>query len=73
LLTTYQMKSNDLDSKVIESIKSNFPNEDIVIDVYPASEFNSVINEITNPEIISRIKDIENNKNIVIPNLSFNS
>ena len=95
MLTTYQIKSKDLDSKVIDSIKSNFPDEELIIDV-PMEFSGNVIekiskrrgimkdmmekegvariifemDEITNPEIIERIKDIENNKNIIFPNLN---
>ncbi len=69
MTTTYQIKSSDLDSKIIESIKSNFPDEEIMIDVYPVIMPKQEISEITNPEIISRIKDIENKKNIVFPKI----
>lgn len=70
MLTTYQIKSKELDLKLINSIKSNFPDEDIFIDVYPMTDINPDIQEITNPEIISRLKDIENNKNIVFQNIN---
>ena len=70
MLTTYQIKSTDLDLKVINSIKSNFPDEDIIIDVYPMTDINSDIQEITNPDIIARLQDIENNKNIIFPNIN---
>jgi hypothetical protein len=70
MLTTYQIKSSELDFKVIDSIKSNFPDEELLIDVYPVTVLNNVISEITNPEIIDRINDIKNNKNILYPNLN---
>ncbi|MGA2296192.1 MAG: hypothetical protein ABSG15_01430 [FCB group bacterium] len=70
MLTTYQINSDELDNKLINLIKSNFPNQELFIDVYPLEELNMDIKEITNPKIIERIKDIKANKNLIYPNIN---
>jgi hypothetical protein len=70
LVTTYQINTNDLDFNLINLIKSNFPNQELVIDVYPTESIDFEINEITNQNIIDRIKDINANKNILSPKIN---
>lgn len=57
--TTYHISTDNLDSKIIEKIKRDFPGKDVIIDVYSSEKEDDNIPEITNPELISRIKDIE--------------
>lgn len=66
MMTTYQLRSDELNYELIDSIKNTYKNKNIVIDVYQNEEIDLVLNEITNPEIIKRINDIKVNKNIVI-------
>jgi len=68
--TTYQINSEELNINLIELIKSNFPNQELFIDVYPMEDIDLDINEITNPKIIERINDINSNKHIVFPNMN---
>jgi hypothetical protein len=68
--TTYRISSKDLSSDIIENIKKAFPNKDIIIDVYQDEKIDIESVEIEDPEIISRINDIENGNNIVIPKLN---
>ena len=70
MTTTYQINTSELDSKFIDSIKSYFPDKEILIDIYPISDFHLSSEEITNPEIISRIHDLRNNVNIIFPQIS---
>lgn len=66
MVTTYQINSENLDVTLINMIKSNFPNQEVFIDVYNADEINTNYNTITNTEIIDRINDIKANKNIIV-------
>lgn len=70
-MTTYQMNSNELNYDFIDEIKKKFRDKTIIIDVYQNDESDTEIDEITNPEIIRRIKDIEQNINIITPDISF--
>lgn len=69
MITTYQINSDDLDCNLVSLIKSNFPNQELFIDVYSSDELNLEVKEITNPKIIERINDIKANKNLVFPNI----
>ncbi|MCX7736611.1 MAG: hypothetical protein N2319_07840 [Candidatus Kapabacteria bacterium] len=69
MITTFQVNSGELDDKLIDIIKSNFPNQEIVIDVYPLENIDFEIPEITNKKIINRINEIKSNKNIIFPNI----
>jgi hypothetical protein len=62
MLTTYQLRSDELNYELIDSIKNSYDNKNIIIDVYQNEDINFEVNEITNPEIIKRIKDINANK-----------
>jgi hypothetical protein len=44
LVTTYQISSIELDLNLINLIKFNFPNQDLIIDVYSFEKFNSDTN-----------------------------
>ena len=70
MLTTYQLRSDELNYEFIDSIKNSYHNKNIIIDVYQNEDINFEVNEITNPEIIKRIKDINANRNIVTPELT---
>lgn len=69
MITSFQVNSGELDDKLIDIIKSNFPNQEIVIDVYPLENLDFEIPEITNNKIINRINEIKSNKNIIFPNI----
>ena len=69
MLTTYQLRSDELDINLINSIKANFPDQELFIDIYHSENLNLDIEEITNLKIIKRIEDIKSNKNIVFPNI----
>ncbi len=69
-MTTYQLRSDELNYELIDSIKNTYKNKNIVIDVYQNEDIDLALNEITNPEIIKRINDIKVNKNIVTPELT---
>ncbi len=66
-MTTYQLRSDELNYELIDLIKNTYHNKYIVIDVYQNEDIDLALNEITNPEIIKRINDIKVNKNIVTP------
>ena len=70
MVTTYQINSENLDVTLINMIKSNFPNQEVFIDVYNSDEIKLNIDTITNTEIIARIKDIKANKNIIFPDIN---
>lgn len=70
MMTTYQLRSDELNYEWIDLIKNTYHNKYIVIDVYQNEDIDLVLNEITNPEIIKRINDIKVNKNIVTPELT---
>jgi hypothetical protein len=59
MLTTYQLNSKELDNNLINLIKSNFPNQELFIDVYHSENLILEIDEITNQKIINRIQDIK--------------
>ncbi len=67
MMTTYQLRSDELNYELIDLIKNTYHNKYIVIDVYQNEDIDLALNEITNPEIIKRINDIKVNKNIVTP------
>jgi hypothetical protein len=69
MVTTYQINSENLDVNLINMIKSNFPNQDVFIDVYNDDEIKMDFDTITNSEIIDRIIDIKANKNIIVPDI----
>jgi hypothetical protein len=69
-MITYNIHSDELNIDLIESIKRSYPNKDIVIDIYQNEPLSIEADTITNPEIIKRINDIRNNKNIISPTIS---
>ncbi len=71
MMTTYQMNSNELNYDFIDEIKKKFRDKTIIIDVYQNDESDTKIEKITKPGIIRRIKDIEQNINIITPDISF--
>jgi hypothetical protein len=70
MLTTFQINSSELDLNLLNLIKASFPNQELFIDVYPIENLVADIPEITNPKIIDRIKDVNENRNLIFPNLN---
>jgi hypothetical protein len=67
--SSFQINSDDLDGSLLEKIKSEFPNQEIIIDVYSTEKIDIGINEITNEEILRRINDIKDLKNLIFPKI----
>lgn len=69
MITTFYVSSDEIDMELLEAIKGAYPKKNIIIDVYQSEEELIEATEISNPEIISRINDIEEGKNLIIPKL----
>lgn len=68
MYTTYRLKVEELDNKFIEGLKVLFKNKEIEIAVYETDETDYLFQSPANRKsIIDAINDIENNKNIVVP------
>lgn len=66
--TTYRLNADELDNRFIESLKSVFKNKEIEITVTEVDDTEYLFRSKANKEhLLNAIDDIENNRNIVIP------
>lgn len=66
--TTFQINADELDQNFIDGIKTLFKNKDIEITIYERDETESLLRSPANREYLSRVaKDIEENRNIIVP------
>ncbi|MGI8788513.1 MAG: hypothetical protein ACR2HG_12210 [Pyrinomonadaceae bacterium] len=67
--TIYQINADELDQSILESIKSLFKNKEIEIVVSERDETSYLLRSPANREkLLQAIKDVEQNRNIVVPN-----
>ncbi|MCA1625340.1 MAG: hypothetical protein LC768_03335 [Acidobacteria bacterium] len=67
--TIYQINADDLDQNLLESIKALFKNKEIEIVVSERDETAYLLRSPANRELLLRtIKDVEENRNVIIPN-----
>ena len=66
--TTYRLNADELDNRFIESLKSVFKNKEIEITVAEIDDTEYLLRSQANREhLLSAIDDIENNRNVIIP------
>lgn len=66
--TIYQINADDLDQKLLESIKALFKNKEIEIVVSELDETEYLLRSPANRERLLRaVRDVEANRNIVVP------
>ncbi len=67
--TIYQIKADELDESILESIKALFKNKEIEITVTERDETAYLLRSEANREYLLRVvEDVENNRNIITPN-----
>jgi len=67
--TIYQIKADELDESILESIKALFKNKEIEITVTERDETAYLLRSEANREYLMRVvEDVENNRNIITPN-----
>ena len=67
--TIYQINADELDQSILESIKSLFKNKEIEIVVSERDETAYLLRSPANREHLLRaVKDVEENRNLIIPN-----
>ncbi|CAN5451282.1 MAG: hypothetical protein ACR2M8_07880 [Pyrinomonadaceae bacterium] len=66
--TIYQVKADELDQSLLESIKAQFKNKEIEIVVTERDETAYLLRSPANREhLLAAIKDVEENRNIIVP------
>lgn len=66
--TTYRLNADELDNRFIESLKSVFKNKEIEITVTEVDDTEYLFRSKGNKEhLLSAVDDVENNRNIIIP------
>ncbi|MBU0559170.1 MAG: hypothetical protein KKD86_12710 [Bacteroidetes bacterium] len=66
--TTYRLNADELDNRFIESLKSVFKNKEIEITVTEIDDTEYLFRSQANREhLLSAIDDVENNRNVIIP------
>lgn len=66
--TIYQIKADELDESILESIKALFKNKEIEITVTERDETAYLLRSEVNREYLLRVvEDVENNRNIITP------
>lgn len=66
--TIYQIKADELDESILESIKALFKNKEIEITVTERDETAYLLRSEANREYLLRVvEDVENNRNIITP------
>jgi len=67
--TIYQINADELDQNLLESIKLLFKHKEIEIVISERDETNYLSRSPANHEnLLAAIKDIEENRNIIVPN-----
>ena len=67
--TIYQINADELDEDILESIKAQFKHKEIEIVVFERDETDYLLRSPANREYLLRtIKDVEENRNIIVPN-----
>jgi hypothetical protein len=68
MYTTYSLSANELDSKFIKSIKTQYKDKRIEITISETDETEYLLKSKKNKEfLLTAVKDIEENKNLVTP------
>jgi antitoxin YefM len=68
MITTYHINADELNFEVLEGIKNTFKNKNIQIVVFESDDISNFKNSnILSTEILNRIDDIENKKNLIVP------
>ncbi len=71
MTTTYQLEANELDISLIESIKAAYKDKKIEIEVFEVGEMDTTEYLLSSPankeHLLRAIDDIENGRNIVVP------
>jgi hypothetical protein len=69
MIATYHINADELNIEVFEGIKNTFKNKNIQIVVFESDDVPTFTSSnILSDEIIDRIDDIENKRNLIIPN-----
>lgn len=67
--TIYQINADELDESILESIKALFKHKDIEIVVFERDETAYLLRSENNRErLLKAVKDVEENRNIIVPN-----
>ena len=67
--TIYQINADELDESILESIKALFKHKDIEIVVFERDETAYLLRSENNRErLLQAVKDVEENRNIIVPN-----
>ncbi len=67
--TIYQINADELDQKILESIKALFKDKEIEIVVSERDETAYLLRSPANREsLLSAVRDVEENRNIIVPN-----
>ncbi len=67
--TIYQINADELDENLLDSIKAQFKHKEIEIVVFERDETAYLLRSPANREHLLRaVKDVEENKNIIVPN-----
>ncbi|MFH1051515.1 MAG: hypothetical protein V1779_11370 [bacterium] len=69
MYTTYQLNTNDLTAEFVDILKATYKDKEIEIAVYNIDETEYLLRSPKNKAVLlSRISDVQNNKNIITPN-----
>lgn len=67
--TIYQINADELDQKILESIKVLFRNKEIEIVVSERDETAYLLRSPANRELLlNAVRDVEEDRNIIVPN-----
>lgn len=67
--TIYQINADELDENFLDSVKAQFKHKEIEIVVFERDETDYLMRSPANRNYLLRaIQDIEENKNIIVPN-----
>jgi antitoxin YefM len=67
--TIYQINADELDQKILESIKALFKDKEIEIVVSERDETAYLLRSPANREsLVNAVRDVEENRNIIVPN-----
>ncbi len=71
MVAIYKINANELDTSFLENLKASFKNKEIEIAVYETDETEYLLRSPANREqLLKAIEDVENNRNIVVPDQS---
>lgn len=67
--TIYQINADELDENLLDSIKAQFKHKEIEIVVFERDETDYLLRSPANHKYLLRtIQDVEENRNIIVPN-----